>query len=257
MRLVLQDDDVDLVASLISNASDIKWFVETLGLELAGTADSLPAALRNAGAKRMRLSKTDEQLLGAFVRGETYTDGVFKHHFLFFERAVALLASKEATCSTMLAYLQCVGLSEKKFEERPVYFLEILGYRPDADEVTLEEAGLDKSLKALHGKPEWVRLYRLGNLVLGVARFKQVTHIHFGNEQQLKDIYRELGITYSLDRFKRHIDLLLGSGSGLLRVVLLNGADLTMPVNRDSPDWAEKLHALCEMIGGGAVKIER
>jgi hypothetical protein len=121
MKLSLQSDDLDIQASLVNRTSDISWFKKAFDLKLLNSSTNQPNFLRDAGVKRMRLSTREERALGAFVQGETYTDGIFTYHFVFYEKGLALLASEEATRSCILGYLGAVGLKEEEFEKQPIY----------------------------------------------------------------------------------------------------------------------------------------
>jgi len=257
MKLFLQSDDVDIKASVVNRISDISWFKQAFGLKLLSSTSNQPSFLRDAGVKRMRLTTNEEKALGAFVKGEAYTDGIFTYHFALYEKCVALLANEEATRSCILGILGTFGLKEEKFEKRPTYYLELMGYQAEGKDYTLAQAGMDNSLKALHGKPQYVKRYFLGDDVLFAARFKKTTVLQFTSQEQLVRIYRELGISYSLDRLRARIEQLLGAQrQGVLHAKLVSGAITKMTVNRDAPDWAQTHFMMSEQAGGGVVRIE-
>ena len=256
MKLLLQTDDIDIQASAIRHAEDVAWFKSRLNLKPASTSKDLSGFLRDAGVKRMRLTKSEEKALGEFVRGEAYTDGIFKYYFVIFSKGAALLANEEATTSCILGYLQYAGLSEKQFEKDPVRYLELLGYRIDGDKHSLEEAGFKPSLKALHGKLEHVHKYTLGSDQLYVARFKTTTVVQYGSKEQLLRIYRDLGMIFSKERLERHVNKLLEAKQyGQLIVKLANEAKTTITVNRGAPNWATVLHEM-SLEAGGFVSVE-
>lgn len=255
MKLVLQPGVTDLKAAPILFANDVPLYVTRLGLQLVSKADNMPAILRAAGARHMRFDKKEEQYFGPFAKGETYKDSDYEYHFLYFQNSVALLCCELAMRRYVLCFLDYGGLPEKRFEEKPLYYIGFLGYEPDPEELTLETAGMNKSVKALYGKPKWVRRYRLGDNVLKVAEFQTKTYIEYGSEAQLKFVYRELGIIYSKERLERRVLQLIGSGSGLLRFVLLNSGVVNAVINVDQPGWLAELYSNCE-LSGGAVSVD-
>src|SRR5690606_36766404 len=120
-------------------------------------------------------------------------------------------------------------------------------------EYSLEEAGLEASLKALHGKPKRVRRYALADDYLFIAVFQSNTVVKFRDEEQLIRIWRDLGIIFSLPRFKATVEKLMGtSRRGQLQVLLANDQTATLTINRDTPNWEGSLFAICEEMGGGA-----
>ena len=257
MKLILQSADFEVQASAIKHAEDVAWFRDKFKLQLVSTTEDLSCFVRDAGVKRMRFTKPEEKALGEFVRGEYYTDGFFEYYFVIFSKGAALLAGEEATTSCILGYLQHVGLSEKEFEKNPEHYLELLGYRGISDSYTLEEAGLKSSLKALHGKLDYVRKYALGSDHLYVARFKTTTVVQFGSEDQLIRIHTDLAMIYSADRLERHVNKLLGQAQhGRLQVKLLNGESASMSVDRAAPGWAVTLHEMSLQAGGGFLNVD-
>lgn len=257
MKLVLQTDDVDIRASALRHAEDVAWFESRFNLKHVSASNDQSTFLREAGVKRMRLTKSEEKALGEFVRGESFTDGIFMYYFVVFSKGAALLAGEEATASCIQGYLQYVGLSEKEFEKNPVLYLKLLGYREGSESYTLDEAGLKPSLKSLHGKLEYVRKYSLGSDELYVARFKTTTVVQFGSEEQLIRAYTDLGMIYSADRLERHVNKLLGQAQhGRLQVKLLNGESASMSVNCAASGWAATLYQMSLQAGGGFLSVD-